>query len=157
MRGRVIGDASTNDLPDFKFDEISKESNRAIGGYFENLHHALRENPRIDFFLQTPGCQILAVKFLSDKKRIIISLSIGLFILYNTELNRVLKIYVNKYALIDKVKVIDDRYLICAGIDPMTRIWNIDSQKQVSKFDLHPYCTTMMVCHKEYIFSYGYT
>lgn len=46
------------------------------------------------------------------------------------------------HAVVDKIKIIDDRYVVCAGIDSKHRIWNIESQKQVSKFELHGYCTS---------------
>ena len=59
--------------------------------------------------------------------------------------------------MIDKIKIIDYRYVICAGIDPKHRIWNIDNQKQVSKFELHGYCTSQMVTYKEFLITYGYS
>lgn len=77
-----------------KFDELIKQSGKADVCYFENFHHALRENPRIDLILSFPGCQILTLKFFSDKKRIMLSLSNGLLLLFNTETNQVLKVYV---------------------------------------------------------------
>lgn len=59
--------------------------------------------------------------------------------------------------MVDKIKIIDDRYVICAGIDSKHRIWNIENQKQVSKFELHGYCTSQMVIYKEFLFTYGYS
>lgn len=56
-----------------------------------------------------------------------ISLSNGLLLLYNTETNQVLKVYTQSHAVIDKIKIIDDRYIICAGIDTKHRIWNIEN------------------------------
>ncbi len=52
-------------------------------GYFRNYHHALRENPRIDTILKMPSTTVLRIKFFSDKKRVILSLSNGLLIIYN--------------------------------------------------------------------------
>lgn len=59
-------------------------------------------------------------------------------------------------AILDLIKVIEDKYLITAGIDPKIRIWNIESEKIISKFEIHPYCTIHMVCYKEFAFTYGY-
>jgi WD40 repeat protein len=156
FKGRVLGDAAANDIPDLKFDEMVKNSNNPDICYFENFHHALRENPRIDLIIKMPGCQILSLKFFSDKKKIIVSLSNGMMLLIDSSTNIVEKTFVSKCAIIDKIKVIDDRYLLCAGIDSKVRIWNIEKQQHVSKFQLHKYCVVHMVSHKEYIYSYGY-
>lgn len=67
-----------------------------------------------------------------------------------------MKVFVSKFAIIDSLKLVEDRYLITAGIDPKVRFWNIESEKVISKFQIHTYSTVFMVCHKEYIFSYGY-
>ena len=56
FKGRVLGDAAANDIPDLKFDEMVKNSNNPDICYFENFHHALRENPRIDLIIKMPGC-----------------------------------------------------------------------------------------------------
>lgn len=94
MRGRTLGDAGAKNLPDMKFSELSQNSAGSSDVcYFDNFHHALRENPRIDLVLQFPGCQILTLKFFSDKKRIMVSLSNGLLLLYNTETSMVMKVY----------------------------------------------------------------
>jgi len=53
-------------------------------GYFRNFHHALRENPRIDTIMKFPlGANVLRVKFFSDKKRVVFSLSNGLLLIYS--------------------------------------------------------------------------
>ena len=93
LRGRILGDAGARNLPDMKFDELLNMTANSDVCYFENFHHALRENPRIDLILQFHGCQILTLKFFADKKRIMVSLSNGLLLLYNTENNQVLKVY----------------------------------------------------------------
>ena len=56
FRGRVLGDAGAKNLPDLKFDELIRLSGSTEVCYFENFHHALRENPRIDLILSFPGC-----------------------------------------------------------------------------------------------------
>lgn len=61
-----------------------------------------------------------------------------------------------KYALVDSLKLVEDKYLMTAGIDPKIRIWNIETEKVISKFQVHPYSTAFMVCHKEFFFSYGF-
>ena len=53
--------------------------------YFKNFHHALRDNPRIDTIIKMPKCTVLRIKFFNDKKRVILSLSNGLFVIYNTQ------------------------------------------------------------------------
>jgi len=68
----------------------------------------------------------------------------------------VLKVFVNKSAVIDKLKIIDDKYLVAAGIDPKMRIWNIENEKLVSKFEVHKYCTIHLLFFKEFLYSYGY-
>ena len=75
-----------------------------------------------------PGCQILALKFFSDKKRIMVSLSNGVMLLIDSTKSVVEKIFVCKCAIIDKIKIIDDRYLLCGGIDTKIRIWNIEKE-----------------------------
>ena len=49
----------------------------------------------------------------------------------------------------------EDSFLITAGIDPMIRVWNIELGKVINEFNVHLYSTIFMVCHKEFIFSYG--
>jgi hypothetical protein len=51
--------------------------------FFKNFHHALRENPRIDIILKLPRVTILRIKFMADKKRVVMSLSNGLIVFYN--------------------------------------------------------------------------
>lgn len=102
--------------------------------YFKNFHHALRENPRIDIVLKMPKCTVLKIKFFADKKRVIISLSNGLILLYSLVENQIIKIFPSKMAIIDSLKLIEDKYLITAGIDPKIRIWNIETDKNISKF-----------------------
>jgi WD40 repeat protein len=103
-----------------------------------------------------PKCTVLRIKFFMDKKRVILSLSNGLILLYNIIDNIVLKIFANKNAIIDSIKVVEDKYLITAGIDPKIRIWNVETEKLISKFQVHSYSTIFMITHKEWIYSYGY-
>jgi hypothetical protein len=103
-------------LPDMCFDNLSKQENFALC-YFENFHHSLKENPRIDLIAKMPGCQVLALKFLGDKKRVLMSLSNGLMMLLNVSNCTVSKVFINKSAVIDMIKIIDDKYALCAGID----------------------------------------
>jgi len=52
--------------------------------------------------------------------------------------------------------LVEDRYLITAGIDQKIRIWNTDTDRIISKLNVHQYSTIFMVVHKESIFSYGF-
>lgn len=124
--------------------------------FFKNFHHALRENPRIDIILKMPKCTVLRIKFFNDKKRVVMSLSNGLMLVYNVAEYVIQKILVNKMAVIDIIKIIDDKYLITAGIDSKIRVWNPELDKMVAKFEAHDYSVLHMVCLKEHIFSYGY-
>ena len=54
------------------------------------------------------------------------------------------------------MKLVEDRYLITAGIDNKIRIWNTDTDRVISKLNVHQYSTIFMVVHKEPIFSYGF-
>ncbi len=54
------------------------------------------------------------------------------------------------------MKLIEDKYLITSGIDDKIRLWNIDTEKVISKLHVHEYSTIFMIVHKESIFSYGY-
>lgn len=129
LRGRIIGDG----LGDF-FTDLRLEITNENICYFKNFHHALRENPRIDIIMKMPKCTVLRIKFFSDKKRLVMSLSNGTLLFYNTNENCIQKVFVNKMAIMDLMKIIDDKYLIIAGIDSKVRIWNIDSEKIISKF-----------------------
>lgn len=84
------------------------------------------------------------------------ALSNGLMIIYNIIDFQILKVFVNKFSIIDSIKIIDDKYIITAGIDPKIRIWNLETEKIISEFDAHQYSTLIMSFHKEFIFSYGY-
>ena len=77
-------------------------------------------------------------------------------LLIDSTKNVVEKSFVCKCAIIDKIKIIDDRYLLCGGIDSKIRIWNIEKEQHVSKFQIHNYCLVHMVTNKEIIYSYGY-
>ena len=43
----------------------------------------------------------------------------------------------NKYAILDSLKLVEDRYLITAGIDHKIRIWNTDTDRVISKLNVH--------------------
>lgn len=93
--------------------------------YFKNFHQSLKDNPRIDLIQKMPRCSVLVIKFLSDKKRVLFSLSNGLLMIYNTQDFAVTKIMFNKSFVTDLVKVIENKYIITAGIDIKVRVWSI--------------------------------
>jgi WD40 repeat protein len=126
LRGRLLGEQSSEFLTDLRLDVTSENI-----CYFKNFHHALRENPRIDLILKMPKCTVLKIKFFADKKRVLISLSNGLMIIYSHTDYQVVKTFTNKMAIVDLIKIVDDKYIITAGIDPKIRIWNIDSDKLI--------------------------
>jgi WD40 repeat protein len=133
MRGRILGDQlSKKFMTDLRLNPTCESV-----CYFRNFHHALRENPRIDTILKMPSCTVLRVKFFADKKRVVISLSNGIMVIYNTADYQIVKLFVSKYAIIDSMKLIEDKYLITAGIDPKVRIWSIENDKVISKFQIH--------------------
>jgi hypothetical protein len=80
LRGRILGDPLSTKFTTEILLNLTSEN----VGYFRNFHHALRENPRIDTILKMPGCTVLRVKFFADKKRVAMSLSNGLILVYNT-------------------------------------------------------------------------
>eukprot|EP00347_Sterkiella_histriomuscorum_P005755 403355392 len=151
LRGRILGETLSEFLTDLRLDITSENI-----CYFKNFHHALRENPRIDQIIKLPKCTVLRIKFFMDKKRVIMSLSNGLMLIYNIIDYTVVKVFVNKFSIIDSIKIIDDKYIITAGIDPKIKIWNLETEKTISEFDAHQYSTLIMSFHKEFIFSYGY-
>lgn len=152
LRGRILGDPLSTKFTTEILLNLTSENI----GYFRNFHHALRENPRIDTILKMPGCTVLRVKFFADKKRVAVSLSNGLILVYNTIDYVIQKTLINKFAINDSLKLIEDKYLITAGIDDKIRLWNIDTEKVISKLHVHEYSTIFMLVHKESIFSYGF-
>lgn len=77
-------------------------------------------------------------------------------LLYNMNDNCIQKLFINKMAIIDQLKIIEDKYIIAAGIDSKIRIWNIDTEKVISKFQVHQYLVKHMCVQKEFIYSFGY-
>jgi hypothetical protein len=65
------------------------------------------------------------------------SLAGGLFAIYVPGDHLVSKIIVGRRAVIDLIKIVDDKYLVTAGIDPKVRVWSVDSERVVGKFALH--------------------
>lgn len=97
----------------------------------------------------------MKIKFLADKKKVLISLACGIILLYNTVEYKVEKLYVSKIAILDCIKVIEDKYMLTAGLDMKTRIWNLESERLISKFEIHTNHTTHLLTYKDYIFSFG--
>jgi hypothetical protein len=58
---------------------------------------------------------------------VFISTSNGLMFTFNTQNHTVEKIFVNKNAVVDQVKIIDNKYAICGGIDCSLRIWSLET------------------------------
>lgn len=67
-----------------------------------------------------------------------------------------MRLIVSKYAIVDSLKLLEDKYIITAGIDPKVRIWNLESEKVLSKFKIHQHSTVFMAVYKDHIYSYGY-
>ena len=66
------------------------------------------------------------------------------------------KIIESKFAIIDCLRIIEDKYLVTAGIETKVRIWSIENEKMLQKFSLHPYSTSFLLNYKEYLISYGH-
>lgn len=82
-------------------------------------------------------------------------MSNGLLLVYSLIDYSVVKIFANRFAIVDNLKIIDDKYIITSGIDPKIRIWNMETEKIISEFEAHQYATTLMQIMKEFVFSYG--
>lgn len=91
-----------------------------------------------------PGCVVLALKYYQTNS-VIMSLSNGLILLYDTVTQTVERIFANKGAIIDCLKVLYPTYLITAGIDSKIRIWNIQNGKLFAKFEIHKHSTQQMI------------
>lgn len=151
LRGRILGDPLG---AKFQTDMLRTGLASETICHFKNYHHALRENPRIDIIMKTPT--VLRVKFFSDKKRALISFGCGLLAVVSLTEASVIKLIVSKCAVLDSVKLIEDKYAMTAGIDPKIRVWNLETEKQVHKFEVHSYSTIFMAHHKEFVYSYGH-
>lgn len=57
------------------------------------------------------------------------SLSNGLLLVYQMVKNQIEKILESKFAILDCLRVIEDKYLVTAGIDTKVRIWSIEQEK----------------------------
>ena len=79
---------------------------------------------------------ILSCKFLADKYRVVFSLSCGLCLLFDTVALIVQKIFVLSSSCHDLIKIVDDRFLMVAGMDDRLRVFNMDTEKLCLKF--HP-------------------
>ena len=165
LRARVLKEKAYMELIDIsggdeeRLDHALKalaasQGSQSGGVYFESFHQALRENQRLETLVKMPGCLVLAVKFFS-KSLIFISLSNGLILLYDTTNHRIPKIFANKGAIIDCLKVLGPTYLITAGIDTKIRLWNIKTEKLFAKFEIHKYATQQMIISNSTLYSYG--
>jgi len=65
------------------------------------------------------------------------ALSNGLMIIYNIIDYNIQRVFVNKMSIIDLIKIVEDKYIITAGIDPKIRIINLENEKTISEFDAH--------------------
>jgi hypothetical protein len=104
--------------------------------YFKPMHLTFKENSRLDLIIQFMPCQILACKFLSDKTRVIFSLSCGLCMMIDTTSLQVLKLFALSSSHFDMVKVIEDKTLVLAGMDTQVKVYSLDSEKLLYKQSL---------------------
>ena len=84
-----------------------------------------------------------------------LSLSNGLILSYDTQTLKVEKIFANKGAIIDCLKVLGPNILITAGIDTKIRLWNLKTEKLFAKFEIHRYATQQIIVHNSNLYSYG--
>ena len=77
--------------------------------YFEPVHESLKENLRIELILRMPGCQVLAIKFFKDKERVVMSLSNGMILLFNTITCLIEVVFTVRSGAIDCLKIIGDK------------------------------------------------
>ena len=65
------------------------------------------------------------------------------------------KVFANKGAIIDCIKILAPTYLITAGIDSKIRMWDIKSEKLFGKYEIHKYATQQLIVHNSILYSYG--
>lgn len=114
--------------------------------YFRGMHHALRENQRIELIKKLPGCFVLAIKFFG-KNQIYISISNGLILAFDLTTQKVEKIIANKGAIIDCLKILGQNFLVTAGIDSKIRLWNIQTEKLFAKYELNKYAIQHLIIY----------
>ena len=101
-----------------------------------------------------PGCYVLAAKFLSSNE-LFLSISNGLILLLDLHTQEVKKIFANKVAIVDCLKIISPTQLMTAGIDSKVRIWGIRSEKLQAKFEIHKFATQQLIVFNQTLYSYG--
>jgi WD40 repeat protein len=57
----------------------------------------------------------------------------------------------------DLIEIVDDKYLVCGGMDDRIRVFNIDTEKLIVKFEPHLSCShiCLLQVSEDVLFSYS--